>query len=78
MNARTLEACNNAKAAGINIYTVGFEINADTVDDPDTALALLMACASEEDMYHDAQDESALLAAFSAIGDDITLLRISQ
>lgn len=78
MNDRTLAACTNAKAAGIRIYTVGFEINSSTSSDPATALALLQNCASDSSKYFDAQDESALVSAFSAIGDDISLLRIAE
>ena len=78
MNARTLAACTNAKAAGIKIYTVGFEINSSSSSDPATALALLQNCASDTSKYFDAQNETALSAAFTAIGNDITLLRISQ
>ena len=77
-NARTLAACTNVKAAGIHIYTIGFEINAGSVVDPVVSLALLKSCASDVDSYFDAQNESALTAAFTAIGDQISLLRISQ
>ena len=66
------------KAAGIHIYTIGFEINAGSVVDPVVSLALLKNCASDVDSYFDAQNESALTAAFTAIGDQISLLRISQ
>ncbi len=78
MNDRTLTACTNAKAAGIRIYTVGFEINSATSSDPETALALLQNCASDSSKYFDAQNESALVSAFSAIGNDISLLRIAE
>ena len=57
MNDRTLTACTNAKAAGIRIYTVGFEINSATSSDPETALALLKDCASDSSKYFDAQNE---------------------
>ena len=42
------------------------------------ALALLRGCASDENKYYDAQDEDDLLAAFTAIGTDISQLRLSQ
>ena len=32
MDAATLEACTNAKAAGVQIYTVGFSIPSDPID----------------------------------------------
>jgi hypothetical protein len=78
MNTRTLQACTNAKAAGVTIYTVGFEINAGSANNPSAALALLQNCASSIDKYYNATDESSLLAAFTAIGDSITQLRIAE
>jgi hypothetical protein len=39
---------------------------------------MLTACASDPAMAFQSTSQGALLAAFSAIGDDITLLRISQ
>ncbi|HMN87177.1 MAG TPA: hypothetical protein PKA74_14455, partial [Bauldia sp.] len=78
MNDRTLEACKNAKAAGVKIYTVGFEINAGTTSNPSAALTLLRNCASDPSMYYDAANESELIDAFTAIGDSITSLRVSK
>jgi len=78
MNERTLQACTNAKAAGVKIYTVGFEINAGTTSNPSAALTLLKNCATDTTMYYDAANESELLAAFTAIGDSITSLRVSK
>mgnify|MGYP000176886417 CR=1 FL=1 len=72
MNDRTALACTNAKAAGIKIYTVAFQVS-----DSDT-LAMLTACASEPAMAFQSSSTSALLAAFSAIGDDISLLRVAE
>lgn len=78
LNAKTAAACTAAKAAGIRIYTVGFEINSSTSSDPEAALDLLENCATATSMYFDAQDEDALEDAFSAIGDDLSQLRLSQ
>ncbi len=78
LNDHTASACANAKAAGITIYTVGFEINDTTSSDPETTKALLQNCATDTSKYFDAQNETDLLDAFHAIGDQITLLRISQ
>jgi Flp pilus assembly protein TadG len=75
MDERTALACQNVKAAGITVYTVAFTgsggINQSTRD-------MLQACATDPSMCYLAADQSALLAAFTAIGDQITLLRISQ
>ena len=69
---RLAAACDNANTAGTKIYTVAFQIS-----DPDT-LQLLTDCATEPDMAYQSSSNSALLAAFTAIGDDISLLRVSQ
>lgn len=72
MNQRTALACTNAKAAGIRIYTIAFDI-----DDAAT-LSMMETCASEPTMAFQSNNEAELLAAFNAIGDDISLLRIAQ
>jgi uncharacterized protein YegL len=72
MDERTAAACTNAKAAGVKVYTVAFQVT----DTP--TLNMLTACATEPDMAFQSSSTSALLAAFTAIGDDITLLRIAQ
>jgi Flp pilus assembly protein TadG len=80
MNDRTKLACANAKAAPNNvvIYTVGFDINAGTVSNPSAALDLLQTCASDLSKYFNASDSAALSAAFTAIGNSITELRIAE
>jgi Flp pilus assembly protein TadG len=74
MDQRTLQACGNIKAAGVVIYTVAFQIPGDEAG----ALTLLKSCASDADKYFAPGTASELLAAFNAIGRDITELRISQ
>lgn len=78
LNARLAAACTAAKAAKIRIYTVGFEINSTTASDPATTKALLQNCATDTNKYFDAQNETDLLSAFTAIGNDISLLRLSM
>ncbi|MEX0853509.1 MAG: pilus assembly protein TadG-related protein [Bauldia sp.] len=75
MDERTAIACQAVKDAGITVYTVAFTGSGGIND---TTQAMLVACATEPSMAYVAADQSALLAAFSAIGDDISLLRISQ
>jgi hypothetical protein len=72
MNARTAAACVNAKAAGIKVYTIAFDVS------DSATLQMLETCATETTMAFQSTSESELLAAFSAIGDDISLLRIAQ
>ena len=72
MNDRLALACTNAKAAGIIVYTVAFQVtDSDTLD-------LLKNCATQSDMAFQSSSTSALLAAFTAIGDDISSLRVSK
>ncbi len=72
MDQRTLQACNNIKAAGIIVYTVAFQIPSDEVG----ALTLLSNCASDKDKYFAPGSNSELLSAFNAIGRDISELRV--
>jgi hypothetical protein len=75
MDERTAIACQNVKDAGITVYTVAFTGSGGINE---ATQAMLVACATDPSMAYVAADQSALLAAFSAIGDEITLLRISQ
>jgi len=72
MDDRMELACANIKAAGISIYTVAFEIT-DT-----TTKQLLVTCASDSNKAFSADSTAALTAAFTAIGDDISQLRLSK
>jgi hypothetical protein len=78
LNTRTKEACANARAAGVIIYTVGFDINTGTVGNVSAALDLLQNCATDLDKYFNATNNTGLLAAFQAIGDSISQLRIAK
>ncbi len=64
--------CNNAKADGVLIYTVGFQVPTDATK------ALLRDCASEPAKAYDAQDGAALKAAFSDIVSELGRLRLTQ
>lgn len=77
----TLEACTNAKAAGLEIYTIGFSISTDPIDDQ--GLTLLKKCATQKSSddtshYFAATDISSLNAAFSTIGTGLGKLRLSK
>lgn len=72
----TLEACTNAKNAGIEVFTIGFSISADPIDDQ--GLSLMKNCATNDAHYFAVQNTSQLNAAFSAIGVGISKLRLSQ
>ncbi len=64
-NDTTATLCNNIKASGIDVYTVGF--GSDTDIDQD----LLRNCASRPENYFYAPTSDDLKTAFHAIGDSI-------
>ncbi len=74
MDTATQQACTNAKAAGIQIFTVGFSIPSDPIDGP--GKTLLQGCASDPSMYYPASDGSALIAAFKSIQAAMSGLRL--
>jgi Flp pilus assembly protein TadG len=74
MDALTLEACSNARAQGIKIYTIGFSGTSDPIDP--AGKALLTQCAGDPARAHFTNSSSGLQEAFSAIGAGITELRL--
>ncbi|VVB49437.1 putative von willebrand factor type a [Beijerinckiaceae bacterium RH CH11] len=72
----TREACTNAKAAGITIYTVGFTISSDPIDAQ--GISLLQSCASSTADYFQASDAAGLVNAFQQIAANIQGLRLTQ
>ncbi len=76
MDAKTLQACTNAKAAGIQIYTVGFSIPSDPIDQ--SGLSLLQSCASKPTMAYIAQDGSSLITTFQQIANNMSGLRLTH
>ena len=61
-DSRTRGACDTAKAAGVEIYTVAFQA-------PTRGRALLEYCATNENYYYDATNEEAFLKAFDEIAE---------
>lgn len=78
MDAKTLEACNNAKASPNNviIYTVGFSVSSDPIDSK--GLALLKNCASAPEMAYVANDSEAIVNVFISISRSINGLRLAR
>ncbi|KRA26615.1 hypothetical protein ASD59_09090 [Brevundimonas sp. Root608] len=70
---QTLALCTAMKNAGVIVYTVGFQV----VDDA-RARALISDCATSSGNVYMANSGADLRQAFSAIGRDITQLRISR
>jgi Flp pilus assembly protein TadG len=72
----TLEACTNAKAAGIEVFTIGFSTPTDPIDTQ--GLNLMKACATNVEHYFAAADADQLNAAFTQIGIGLGKLRLSK
>ncbi|KAK0361093.1 hypothetical protein LTR94_024693, partial [Friedmanniomyces endolithicus] len=71
--AQAQRLCTAMKAKGVTVYTVGFSIASNSA-----AATLLSNCASSSDKAYLANSGAALIAAFEAIGRDITKLRITK
>lgn len=76
MDEKTLQACNNAKAKGISVYTVGFSVPNDPIDF--SGLQLLKSCATSQSMAFIANDSNALVSIFEEIARNIGSLRLSE
>ncbi len=76
MNVRTAQACTNAKAAGIKIYTIGLATQ--NTSDPATITAMLTACASAPENAYFPADPAELNDVFKAIAGQLGQLRIAQ
>ena len=72
----TQAACTNAKAAGISIYTIGFSVPSDPIDNQ--GIGLLKGCASAPSQAFVANDSSSLISAFNQIAQSIGALRLTQ
>ena len=72
MNAKTLEACTDAKESGIEIYTIRLE-------EPDRATGtMLQQCASAPDHYFDVPSRAQLDETFGKIRDRMVRVRIAS
>lgn len=72
MNDKTLAACTNAKADGIEIFTIRLE-------EPNKATGtMLQQCASGSDHFFDAPSRTQLDDVFGQIRDKITTVRLSS
>ncbi|MDJ1159218.1 pilus assembly protein [Chelatococcus sp. SYSU_G07232] len=82
LDARTLQACANAKADGVTVYTVGFSTSTDPIDDK--GLALLKQCATPDDAATGkkyafvANDSAQIVQVFEEIARNLGSLRIAE
>jgi Flp pilus assembly protein TadG len=72
IDARQTLTCNNIKAAGITLYTI--QVN--TGGDPTSSL--LQSCASTSDKFYLLTSASQIITAFTAIGSNLTQLRVAK
>lgn len=76
IDALTLQACANAKAAGIIVYTVGFTVSGDPIDQ--RGIDMLKTCASGASRAYIATDATTIDTVFQQIRLSIGKLRLSQ
>lgn len=72
IDARQRIQCDNAKAAGITIYTM--HVNTDN----DPTSAVLQYCASGADKFSTVTSSSQIASAFTAIGTSLSKLRVAR
>lgn len=71
-NNLTKKLCANAKADGLEIFTVAFQVADETIKQ------ILDDCASKPEMAFDATNSVALKAAFLKIGQQLSTLHLSR
>jgi Flp pilus assembly protein TadG len=74
IDARQKILCDNAKAAGITIYT----IHVNTGQPPDPTSQVLQYCASGTDKFFLITTASQTVSAFNSIGTSLTKLRVAK
>jgi hypothetical protein len=72
IDARQQMTCNNAKAAGITIYTIQVSTGGDPVS------ALLQQCASTSDKFFFVTSAGQLGTVFNQIGTNLSKLRVAK
>jgi Flp pilus assembly protein TadG len=72
MNAKTLDACTNAKSEGIELYTIRLE-------EPDVKTGMMLKdCATDAAHFFDAPSRNDLDAVFKSIKTKITNVRLAS
>lgn len=72
LDGKTRTACQNAKAAGIQVYTILFRVNT-----PE-ARQLLTNCATDQKMFYLAANQNELRKAFTDIAESINKVRLTK
>jgi hypothetical protein len=68
----TADLCRNAKASGITIYSIAFEVT------DLAAKSMLQTCASGPDRFFDAANADQLSGTFKSIASQLLALRITK
>ncbi len=74
IDAREQLTCANIKAAGVTLYTI--QVNTHVPADPTSTL--LQNCASTADKFYLLTSASQIITAFTAIGNNLTQLRVAK
>ena len=77
MNTLLLETCQNAKTAGITVYTIGLAINEVEQITEAEARQLLQDCATAADYAYFPRQPSELVDVFEAIAGQLAQLRLA-
>ncbi len=72
LNTKTATVCDSVKAAGILVYTIGFQVSNSTI------VNLLKNCATRPDMYYNSPSNDQLASIFQDIAQGLGELRIAQ
>jgi len=71
-DAYSRQLCDNMKAAGIVVYSVGFELK------ERKAIENMQACATDPSKFYNAEDAAELLMTYQDIASQIAMLRLSN
>jgi hypothetical protein len=71
-NAKLVNVCTAAKAAGVTLYTIAFQVTDASIQN------ILSQCATGVPYYYNAQTNAELQSAFASIGAQLTNLRLVQ
>ncbi len=76
IDRKTRETCAAAKARGVQIYTVGFSVEGDSIDAK--GLSVLKDCATMPNMAYVASNSDQIVNVFEEIARSIGTLRLAQ
>lgn len=78
MNTRTSQTCENAKAAGITVYTIGLATSKVTQSTQAVVEDMLKRCATSTSHAYFPQQSSELKTVFASIAAQLAALRLAQ